>query len=146
MNLNLKDLTREVLEKGYLMTLAVSDEHGAWAADVIYVFDDEMNLYWMSDPDTRHSTAITTDSQVAGTITVSNRGEGNLGLQFSGVAEKIDGARYDLATKHFAKRNKPLPKETDDVLDGDSWYVLKITKLFLIHEKYFGFKRQEVRR
>ena len=96
----------------------------------------------MSDPDVRHSQAILTRSQVAGTVTVSGPGENNLGIQFSGVAKKIDGPRFDLALKHYVKRKKPAPKETDDVLGGDSWYELKPSKIELIHEKLFGFEKK----
>ncbi len=82
--------------------------------------------------------------QFAGTITVSGQGEDNMGLQFSGVAQKIDGARYDLALKHFAKRKKDLPAETDDVLKGNAWYVLKPTRIELTCEKLFGFDKRVV--
>ncbi len=139
---NIKELIKEVLEKGYLMSLATHDDGGVWVSDVIYIFDDDLNIYWMSDPEARHSKAIIKQNKVAGTITVSNRGENNLGLQFEGIAEKIDGERYDLAKKHYSKRRKPEPKETDDVLDGDSWYMLKPSKIELINEKLFGFNKQ----
>ena len=39
--MKLKELIKEVLEKGYLMSLATSDGGGVWVADVIYVYDDE---------------------------------------------------------------------------------------------------------
>ena len=54
MERDIKRLIKEVLEKGYLMSLGTVDEGGVWVSDVIYVFDDEFNLYWISDPDTRH--------------------------------------------------------------------------------------------
>lgn len=141
--MDIKARAAQVLGEGHLMSLATVDEGGVWVADVIFVFDDELNLYWMSDPSVRHSQALLTNSQVAGTITVSNKsGEPNLGIQFSGRAEKIEGARYDLAKKHLAKRNKPEPQETDDVLDGDSWYKLVVEKLELIDEANFGYDKQ----
>ena len=132
----------EVLDQGYLMSFAVSDDGGVWASDVIYVHDDDLRIYWMSDPDVRHSKAIHANGNVAGTITVSGQGEDNLGIQFAGVAEKLDGPRHDLAVKHFMKRNKPAPNETDDVLQGDSWYVLRPTRIDLIHERLFGFEKR----
>lgn len=142
MNHDLRDLVREVLEKGYLMSLGTADGGGAWVADVIYIFDDDLNMYWMSDPETRHSAAIHKSGVAAGTITVSGQGEDNAGIQFAGFAEKIEGDRYDLAVKHYAKRKKPAPAEDDDVLQGDSWYVLKPSKIELIYEQLFGFDKQ----
>lgn len=125
------------------MSLATVDSGGVWVSDVIYIFDQELNIYWMSDPTARHSQSILQNKQVAGTITVSGQGEDNLGVQFEGVAEKIEGTRYDLALKHFAKRKKPVPTEADDVLQGDSWYVLKPQKIELICERLFGFEKQK---
>lgn len=48
----------EILEKGYLMSLATVDEGGVWVADVIYVYDDAFTLYWMSSLEVRHSQAL----------------------------------------------------------------------------------------
>lgn len=141
---NIKDLIKEVLEKGYLMSLATQDDGGIWVADVIYIHDDELNIYWMSDPDVRHSQAILKNNKVAATITVSGPGEKNLGIQLEGAAGKINGARYDLAKKHYAKRKKIEPKEMDDVLQGDSWYVLKLSKTELINEELFSFEKQKL--
>ena len=143
MERDIKRLIKEVLEKGYLMSLGTVDEGGVCVSDVIYVFDDEFNLYWISDPDTRHSKAILRTSKVAGTITAVDRGD-ELGVQFEGTAQKIEGARYDLAKKHLAKRNNSEPKETDDVLQGDSWYGLKPVRIELIHKKFFGFEKQKL--
>ena len=73
---NIKQKITEVLEQGYLMSLGTVDDRGVWVADVIYVFDDDLNLYWMSKTFRRHSETIDkTNSQVAGTITISNNGE-----------------------------------------------------------------------
>ncbi len=138
-----KKLIVEVLEKGYLMSLGTQDEGGIWVADVIYIFDDEFNLYWISDPDVRHSKAIVKNWQIAGTITANGPKEDNLGIQFSGIAQKIEGARFDLAKKHYAKRSKPEPKDTDDILKGRSWYQLRLEKIELINEKLFGFEKQK---
>lgn len=142
MESNLEKLIKEVLDRGYLMSLATMDDGGVWVSDVIYVYDDNLNIYWISSPDTRHSQAILKNPRVAGTITVSGPGEDNLGIQFEGVAETIEGPRRDLAVKHYAKRNKPAPQETEDVLEGDSWYQLRPEKIELIHEKLFGFEKQ----
>lgn len=144
MSSEIKKQIQEVLEKGYLMSLATVDSGGVWVSDVIYIFDNDLNIYWMSDPDARHSQALLKNNKIAGTITVSAQGEDNLGIQFEGVSEKIEGARYDLAIKHFAKRKKPQPAETEDVLQGDSWYILKPKKIELICERIFGFEKQKL--
>jgi len=137
-------LIRNVLERGYFVSLAIVDDEGVWVFDVVYVYDDDFNLYWMSEPKVRHSRAILSNPKVAGTITVSGRGEDNFGIQFEGRAEKIEGPRFDLAKKQYAKRNRPAPKESDDVLQGDSWYRMKPTRIDLICEAHFGYEKQRI--
>ena len=139
---DIRKLITNVLEKGYLMSLATVDSAGPWVADVIYIFDEDLNIYWMSNPHVRHSQALLQAFRVAGSITVSGPRENNLGIQFAGVAKKIDGPRHDLAVKHYRKRGKPDPTPEQDVLEGDSWYMLKPTSIELIHEELFDFKKQ----
>ena len=49
-----------------------------------------------------------------------------------------------MAKKHYSKRLKPEPDKNEDVLQGDSWYVLKPKTIELIHEKLFGFEKQKL--
>lgn len=143
--MDLRERVKEVLRGTHLMSLATRDAEGLWVADVIFIYDDDLTLYWMSDPAARHSRAILKSEEAAGTITASAAGKvPNLGIQFAGHAEKIDGPRYDLAVKHYAKRGRPEPKEEDDVLEGDSWYKLTFTKLKLIDEENFGYDAQDI--
>jgi uncharacterized protein YhbP (UPF0306 family) len=142
MEYDIRQLIKEVLEKGYLMSLGTHDEGGVWVSDVIYIFDDDFTLYWMSDPDVRHSQAVLKNPKVGGAITVNLPKEDNLGIQFEGIAKKIEGPRHDLAVKHFTKRKKPAPTEGEDVLKGDSWYMVKPAKIQLIYERLFGFNKQ----
>ena len=100
---NVKQLIKEVLDQGYLMSLGTVDEGGVWVADVIYIHDDDFNIYWMSDPDVRHSQALLTNKQVSGTITTSRPKENNIGIQFSGIAEKIEGNRFEWEPEITAK-------------------------------------------
>lgn len=141
---DVKQLIKEVLEGGYLMSLGTVDDGGVWVSDVIYIFDDDFNLCWMSKLHRRHSKAIELNKNVAGTITAETRIGYELGIQFEGVAQKIEGARFDLAKKHCAKRGKPEPKETDDVLYGAAWYMLKPKKIELICQEHFGYEKQKL--
>ena len=140
--MDFKERITEVLEKGHLISLGTVDDGGVWVADLVYIFDDELNIYWMSSPDFRHSKALLENKMVGGSITVSNYSkEDNFGIQVEGVAKKIDGDRYDLTLKHLSKRGHSIPKEDDDVLNGYSWYVLTPTKIDLIDEKNLNFDK-----
>lgn len=141
---DIKQLIQEVLEKGHVMSLATVDSGGVWVSDVIYIHDEHFNLYWMSSEHVRHSKAVMENTQVAGSITINGAGQDNSGVQFDGIASKVEEDRYDLTVKHFAKRGKTPPPEGDASLKGRSWYVLKPTKIELINEKLFGFHKQKV--
>ena len=140
---DLRKIVDEILEKGYLMSLATVDENGPWVSDVIFV-NDELDLYWLSLENARHSKAILKNPKTAATITVSNGiGEKNIGLQIEGIAEKIDGDVFEMAKKHRAKRNKPLPEKEGEVLDpGESWYRLTPKKIEIIYEPLWGFEKK----
>ena len=143
--MDLKTRVLDVLQDTHLMSLATQDDGGIWVADVIFIYDDDLSVYWMSHPESRHSKAIVTNSRVAGSITASNKsGEPNFGIQFEGVAEKVEGARHDLVVRHFTKRGRPAPPETEDILEGDSWYKLTLSKIRLIDEQNFGYDVQDV--
>ena len=142
---DLKKLAQSILDQGYLMSLGTLDDGGVWVSDVIYVHDDNFNIYWMSDPEVRHSEAILKNNKVAATITISNTlGEKNVGLQIEGRAEKIEGNDFGIATLYYTKRKKPIPNENDDILQGDSWYRLTPTKIEIIYEPEFGFEKKKL--
>lgn len=125
------------------MSLGTIDDGGVWVSDVIYLHDGDCNLFWLSDPDVRHSRAIRKNPNVAATITVSNNaGEENIGLQIKGVAERLDGNNFALATEHRLKRKKSPPTRDGEVEEGESWYCLRPAKIEIIHEPLFGFDKK----
>jgi len=127
------------------MSLATTDDAGTWVADVIHIWDDDLNLYWMSDPNVRHSKAILRNPRVAAAITASNKiKEANFGVQLSGIAQKLEGMHWDLCVKHLMKRGYPSPSKAFDVLQGDSWYMIKPDFFDLIDEANFGFEKQKL--
>ena len=139
-------LAREALDASYLMSLGVSDEQGIWIADVIFVHDDECNVYWMSSEDRRHSLAIASSPNVAAAITATGGpGEPELAVQMSGVAEMIDAVSREVVLRYFRKRNKPEPAEDFVVLEDRRWYVLRPNRIELINGALFGYDRQRVR-
>ncbi len=142
---DLNDLVQEILEKGYLMSLATVDDGGPWVSDVVYV-SDGLDIYWISKEETRHSQAIINHSSVAATITISNQlGEQNVGLQIAGTAQKIDGEIYKMAVAHRLKRKKDPPKEDEQFLKStESWYLLKPTKVEIIYEPKWGYEKKEL--
>lgn len=144
-NDELKKLAQEVLNDARLISLGTIDENGVWVADVIYVPDENLNLYWISMPQARHSQAIGGNSKVACSVTASHETNKERALQIEGVAEKIDGPLFEYEKKLEAKRGLPAPQAEGEILaKGHSWYVLKPTKIELIHSELFGYERKSV--
>lgn len=143
---NLSKIVKEILDKGYLMSLGTIDENGPWVSDVIFV-NDRLNLFWISSLGARHSKAIGKNSKVSATITISNSpGQKGFGLQIEGLAEKIERDNFELVKKHWTKRKKPLPKKEKEVLDPDeSWFKLTPKKFEIINEELWGFKKQTLK-
>lgn len=138
---------KKVLEQGYLISLGTVDDGGVWVADVIYVHDDDFNIYWMSSPGFRHSTAILNNNNVAGAITVSQApGEKDFGLQVSGCARKIGKViSPNIAIRYLKKKKKFELEDIGKVLrDGYDWYVLEPTKIELIDQENFGFDKNDI--
>lgn len=148
-NLPMRDfqsIVRDVLSDGYIMSLGTIDQGGVWVCDLVYVYDDELNIYWLSRTDTRHSRAIEINPQVAGSISVSRPGEEEVGIQFSGIAEKLSGDFLWLAEKHREKRGKLRPKAEGEILAerGQTWYRLRPKKIELIYEPLFDYEKKLV--
>lgn len=139
-------LTKEVLERGYLMSLAIADEMGPWVADVIYVFDEELNLYWMSKPTRRHSKAIDAgDRRVAVAIAVTQGpDQPDEGLQISGIAQREQNPSNTLLKQWMKKMQRAFDAELGIVLDEHVWYKLTPERIELIYQKQFGYNRQHI--
>jgi uncharacterized protein YhbP (UPF0306 family) len=146
-----RNLVENIMGQAYLMSLATMDENGPWAADVIYTFDKELNLYWLSDKNARHSAAIIKSQKAAATITVSDRsGSPNIGLQIEGEAMMVEGDILDMAIKLNLKKGKAPPAKEGEILDEterkygrrESWFKLKPKRIELLYQVLFGTEKK----
>jgi len=139
-------LAKKVLEEAFVMSLGIADESGPWVADVVYVYDGDFNLYWISRPDARHSRALGSVGKAACTIHASWETHNERALQIEGRVEKIEGPMFELEKKLEAKRGTPEPRRPGEILaEGLEWYKLTPDKIFLIHSKPFDYERQAIR-
>ncbi len=120
------------------MSLGTVDDGGPWVSDVGYVHDVELNLYWISRKDRRHSVALRNNPAVAVSITVSTLEEKDLGLQIAGVAEELTSPP-SIVPDYWKKRGK---KPQRPITNEHTWYRLKPTKIELIDEANFAHEKQ----
>ena len=141
---DVKALVRKVLRDGFVLNLGIADNEGPWVASVVYVFDDQLSLYWISQPSSRHSQAIAASGKVAGTIVAEHATDKERALQLAGTAvalpEEASLAREQALQK---KRGMPIPAQAGDILkDGYQWYKLTPDRIELIQNELFGYERQ----
>lgn len=98
----MKTRLREFLREHQVLTLAVT---GPYAAAVFYAVDDELNLYFVSDPGTRHAGAILADNRVAGTIHRDPQHWQEIrGVQWTGRCYRLEGLERTAGWALFLKR------------------------------------------
>jgi uncharacterized protein YhbP (UPF0306 family) len=104
------DATRErllsFLRKQQVVTVAVVEPEGtAHAAALFYAVDDELNLYVLTEPASRHGQAMARTGLVAGTIQ-RDRQEWQWiqGVQFRGRCRRLTGAARERGWNLFAAR------------------------------------------
>lgn len=86
-------LKREVLaylEGHNTMSLATCQGGKPWAASVFYVHADDLTLYFLSEPETRHSQELEINPEVSATINEDYRDWREIkGIQLEGKAQKV---------------------------------------------------------
>jgi len=110
--MDLKQLIQKYLEDARLMQLATVDDGKPWVSNVWFAADEDMNIYWFSSTNRRHSEEVAKDHHVAGAICLPHTPEDKpRGLQFEGTAEVLtDEANVQKAMSHYADRIFPEEK------------------------------------
>ena len=141
---DIKALIRFVLEQGFTMSLGTVDKDGVWVSDVTYIHDSDFNIYWLSRTNLRHSEAIISNPNVSGAITLGDNPEKKvIGIQISGVAEKIKGEFQEIAVKREIKAGEARQAVSDGILYPNvSWYRLRPKRIELMHVPLFGFEKK----
>lgn len=129
-----KGLILKFLKTGKLMAVA-TDGDFPWIATVYYTFDQNLNLYFLSDPATLHAQQIIKNPKVAVSIANSSQdiNKPKRGLQLSGIAQQISGLDKIKHALDLWKTNLKVinPKLTYKVVTGRMFKITpKRIKLF----------------
>ena len=117
------------------MSLATCVENKPWICEVHYVFDNELNFYFRSTPQRRHSLEIAKNSHVAGNIVTQHfLGQKVRGVYFEGVAERLvnvneDHIAYKLYCERFGTNEDILAEAEKDT--GHGFYKIIVNKFVL---------------
>ncbi len=87
---NLNESVKEALDRTKIMALSTIGPDGSWTCPVHYQYNDKMELFFMSLPDTKHVENIHADPRVSVAIfTPPGLGGEKLGLQIKGAATDL---------------------------------------------------------
>lgn len=86
------NLIKKFIKSRYQMVIATSDDH-LWTATLYYSTDDDLNIYFLSSPDTIHGRHIAINPSVAVNITDAPQypTSKKKGVQIYGVAQQVIG-------------------------------------------------------
>jgi len=146
---NVEDLIRQYVNQSNIMQLATCLNDQPWVVTVHFYADADLNLYWSSRSDRRHSQEIAANPNVSATIlTHENTTEENwvIGLTASGQAEQLDSLGDDITGAYIKKllKDPELPFKIASGAVPDKWYRLKLLSIILFDNKDFPTEpRQE---
>lgn len=122
--MDVKQLIKDYLQEARLMQVATAKENQPWACTVYFAFDENLNLYWISLPSTRHSQEIMANEKVAGTIVLPHvPGQKPRGIQFEGTAQQAQGDAMQKTMDIYATRMGMNDQRKQDILDGTDGHV-----------------------
>ena len=131
-----KDYLSQVIH----MSLATVGEGGRpWVCEVHFAFDDELNLYWVSMGDARHSQEVKANPQVAGTIAVQHfLDQMPRAVSFEGTAEVLEDVTpehpaYKTYVARFPSRAQVITEAyTSDDPNGRRIYKVTVSDYYLV--------------
>lgn len=130
MQVDVEKIIREYLPGVIHMSLATSKDNKPWVCEVHYAFDEDLNLYFRSTTDRRHSQEIAENAYVAGNVAKQCAlGEGCKGVvDFEGTAKMLKpGEDLNVAFYCLNERFKIGKEKLEEAKDPDGHQFYKIT-------------------
>lgn len=129
-----QEFVREVITGNRYLSLATTEGEEPWVAPVEYLYDEQLNFYFFSTGDARHSQHIQQNPTVAFAIFGSTQPEysGNLtaplrGVQIRASARQLSGEAYpEMITEAIDALELPMPPYKVFQLVPTAFYLPKI--------------------
>lgn len=117
------------------MSLATCADNTPWVCEVHFAYDDDLNLYFRSKPDRRHSQEIARNPRVAGNIVVQHAlGDAVRGVYFEGTAELLkDVGENHPAYRAYCKRMGTGPAILQEAASstGHGFYKISVSDYYV---------------
>jgi uncharacterized protein YhbP (UPF0306 family) len=96
-NQDIEKVIREYITKTIHMSLGTVHDNKPWVCEVHFAYDDDLNLYFVSNQSTRHCQEIAKNPNVAGNIVRQHAlDEAPNGIYFEGTAGMINAEPEDI--------------------------------------------------
>jgi nitroimidazol reductase NimA-like FMN-containing flavoprotein (pyridoxamine 5'-phosphate oxidase superfamily) len=148
--MNAEEVIKKEVNNCNIMQLATCANDKPWVVTVHFYADDELNLYWCSRPDRRHSEEVRANPNASATILVHENTEAEnwvIGITYSGQVEELAALDNKLAQAYIDKllKDPELPRKIASGEIPDKWYRLKPENIILFDTKNFpAGPRQEL--
>ncbi len=137
--MDIEQAIRSYLPEVIHMSLATCANNKPWVCEVHYVYDDELNFYFRSTSQRRHSTEIESNPQVAGNIVVQHMLEQKVrGVYFEGTAELLlnvdeEHEAYKLYCERFGTNKEILEEAKQET--GHQFYKITVDTFYLFDSR-----------
>ena len=132
--MNIEQFIRGYTSDVVHMSLGTCANGKPWVCEVHFTYDDELNIYFMSLPATRHGQEIAANSNVSGNIVRQHaKGEKPSGVYFEGTAEKlVETGEDSFVHKLYVERLgfHPLLAKMVEA-DGPRFYKITISDFYV---------------
>src|SRR3989344_2052722 len=131
----LKQYILDYLGENRLMTLATAENNTPWAASVMFAYDADLNLYFISEPNTRKIQNLLTNQKGSVAINQFQKSPGKiLAIQLEGVAEMLDKNSNKKELELFKKRFDWAKK----FLENHDLFKINPKKVYYLDDERFG--------
>jgi uncharacterized protein YhbP (UPF0306 family) len=146
----LKEVINDTLRDGLVVNVATSQNDNPWSCSLLYCYDDDFNIYWLTRETTRHSQDIAVNPRVAANIIAVQENGLARQLQIEGEsricsdtewAMKVEAKYHErhLQFKHLE------PAELQEEVARFALYKLTPKVILVTHEALWGHARIEYR-
>ena len=146
----LKKLILEYLSQNKRMSIATCKDNIPWAATVMYVYDNDLNIYFLSKIETRKIQNLLTNRRVAATINEITGGIGKVkGIQLEGECQMVSGLEavgvYALFLKRFfwLKDYISSVKQVFSSVVKDRLFKITPERIYYLDDERFGLQGRE---
>ncbi len=121
------------------MSLATCSGNKPWVCEVHFVYDENLNFYFRSKSDRRHSVEIASNPNIAGNIVTQHLAEEKpRGVYFEGIAKQLIDVdethpAYQLYCERFGTDQEILEEARRDT--GHKFYQITVDNFYLFDSR-----------